>query len=86
MEKHSVLVVSTAHVTYNESKTFSKDSGTWNCEYGFMIWVPSDKKTIIGKPSDGLSAILNYAQSQGCAYVMFDRDGDVIEGLPVYNW
>lgn len=35
---------------------------------------------------DDLLAVLRFAQDQGCDYVLFDRDGPFVDGLPAFEW
>jgi hypothetical protein len=37
-----------------------------------------------GIPED-MHAIIRHAKANGCHYILFDADGDVIEGLPVFD-
>lgn len=56
---------------------------------GFMVYVPPDPAEGMGgnaeMPAD-LLTVLMYARSMHCDWVMFDRDGTVIEDLPEYEW
>lgn len=36
--------------------------------------------------SPDLAFVLDYAKAMGCTIVRFDADGEVIPGLPVFDW
>ena len=88
-EIHRVLVCSTAHVTEDEAQILDT-SGYQQREYGWLLWVkeepdsPSVPEIIDLSP--GLQGAIDAARSLGCAYLMFDRDGETLDGLPTYNW
>jgi hypothetical protein len=55
---------------------------------GFGWWVrvsPELVDTPKKTPAD-LLAVIDFARSQGCEWIMFDRDADPIPGLPTYDW
>ena len=35
---------------------------------------------------EGLMAVMGYAEAKGCLYIRFDRDGELIDDLPTWEW
>ena len=55
--------------------------------YGWITSAPGDDKyrEELVVPSD-LKKVLDFAAAMGCGYVYFDRDGEVIDDLPKFDW
>ena len=85
-----VLDVSTGHLTGIERERLRDAklvNQTMDGIYGGMIYV-SELDTAEARPdgmSDTLWAIVEYASLRGCAYILFDRDGPVLRGFPVFE-
>lgn len=93
-----ILDLSTAHV----SEPTSLMLNTWaelatppgaaivhsKGEYGWMVYVPSEMPSREERHliPDDLWAVMVKAHSLGCDWIMFDRDGDTMEGLDVFDW
>lgn len=60
---------------------------TMNGSYGWIVNSPEDNayRKELNIPDD-LKKVLDFAASMGCAYVYFDRDGEVYDELPTYEW
>ena len=54
-------------------------------EHGAFFYVP-DPSDIHPDTPPGLAAVLKYARHQGCNLVLLDCDGDIVDGLPVFDW
>lgn len=79
---------------------FCTDISYGEHDYGFYVSVPDvdyespDDGTLHAKINqaleDGLSEsfvnILKYAHKNDCSIVVFDRDGEVDENLPTFDW
>lgn len=55
---------------------------------GFIIPVTFpvlDKDDLAVIPSE-LAFVMGYAAANGCSYIRFDRDGDIIDDLPTWEW
>lgn len=93
------LDLSTAHLPYEiavgdemDGSPLRKLAGVTAYEhdaYGWFVHVPNladvdtyDYSTV----PDALRTVWDYARSLGCDYVLFDRDADVDDALPVYAW
>lgn len=83
------LVLSTAHISeataallgdHSEAEDFNVV--VYAVEYGWLVW--ADSADFAGAPE--LSALLKLAREQGCKWIRFDQDGEVVEGLPTFEW
>ncbi len=84
----SLLVASTAHVTAEEAQSLT-DLGLARGEYGFFFYVAGDLNVVVtelGVLSEGLQGVIREAHGRGCQYVLLDRDGPSIDGIPTYDW
>ena len=59
---------------------------TMSGEYGWLFHVPEDLTQPEGLNSKAFDNILALAQDAGCDYVLFDRDTDVVDWLPTFDW
>jgi hypothetical protein len=50
-------------------------------EYGWFLWCQEDPDPEI---PEELQAVFNFAREHGCDYVLFDRDGELLEGFPTF--
>ena len=95
MTAESVLVVSSKHLgealvlPYGNGRI--DDIASMAGPYGWLVWTGSDLIRMSITPNEPvafqvLRDILQYAQRRGCPYVMFDADGEELEGFPTYDW
>lgn len=54
-------------------------------EYGFLIFADQDATKNRDVPGDLRTALL-YALKHDCEWVLFDRDEDPVDALPLYEW
>jgi hypothetical protein len=56
-------------------------------EHGWLVYVPSEpsQESTPDFPED-LRTCMEHARALDCDWVMFDRDGVVIDALPEYEW
>jgi len=88
-----VLDISIAHIK-PETEAELEDMGEQltlilePTSYGWMIYINSEGElpTEIVEDYPDLAACLKLAQHYGCDWLMFDRDGTVIDELPEYEW
>lgn len=83
-----MMIASTAHVTNQERATLD-ENGYSRGEYGWLIYVGEAGDAVVPEidaPSAGLDAVIVAARAAGCMYLMLDRDGDALDGVPVYQW
>jgi hypothetical protein len=56
-------------------------------EYGFFLYAPDGLPHAIKQPFEDLDMpesvgrLLGYARERGCSFVLFDADGDVLDGF-----
>ena len=53
-------------------------------EEGFWVSTYADETRIVGDGS--LHDCIAFARKHHCAYILFDRDGPVVEALTKYDW
>lgn len=100
MNIRSLLELSTAHLPQHlgdqDSET-ALDAQTGVVahliEHGWLLWVPTDpQETADSYPDEKdavpaeVLAIQLYARANHCDYVLFDRDADVDDNLPTWEW
>ena len=88
-EIRKFLTLSTAHVT-NETRLILDETSTkdwpvfgFGGVYGWVIYAHDEN---LGEIPEDLWRVIEYARANGCDYVMFDADADMIEELPHYEW
>lgn len=54
--------------------------------YGWFIYVPTVEKLQAPDIPPDLKAVLEYAHAKGFSYLLFDRDAELIEELPTFDW
>ncbi|MCU5076996.1 hypothetical protein OB985_05315 [Bacillus cereus] len=91
-----MLEVSTAHITYETAKWLdgqveaTKENNIdlivyEKGEYGAFI--PLYPEMFADKVlPESLVFIIGYAMGKGCSWIMLDRDVEIIDDLPTYNW
>jgi len=99
--KKSILDISTGHVTLpsrewldaqavisaayrDEAKDEAPISTIAGFGYGWFLTANPSESALKRMPED-VKAILAYARSRRCAYVVLDRDADAIDELPSYE-
>jgi hypothetical protein len=55
-------------------------------DYGVFVSVPPDDEDEEKQLPEDLEVVLAYARKKNCIVVRFDRDADVVEGIPNYDW
>lgn len=83
IDMHSVLVTSTAHLTFRDQKMLTR-IGYRRGEYGWLLHVgrASDPTPEVELPSAGLEGAIRCARDKGCVYLLFD-DGRELPGVPI---
>lgn len=83
LEIRKSLIISTAHIpieVITEPALWAKAS-LEEVTYGYQCWVPEDFES---RPA-WLQPILKLANENDCSYVVFDQDGELVDGLPEYD-
>lgn len=87
-EIHSLLVVSTAHITLDEARMLDA-CGYARGEYGWFFLVGARGFHVLAEIecfSEGLKSLVRTARRLGCQYVMLDCDADELDDVPTYEW
>ena len=91
-EMHLMMVLSTGHLTEKDAALLTSDAAKfpfsiWENEYGYVVSVvDAGDDDVLSTESPSLDRCLKYARDAGVRYLMFDRDADCREDLPVYDW
>ena len=93
LEFRRVVVLSTAHV---DGMTAEAPPVTvmFNCEFGWVMYCYSKEASKYRQLPRCLKECCRYVRKQlkrqgkerDGVYIMFDRDGPVMAGLPAYDW
>ncbi|QNE07800.1 hypothetical protein [Croceicoccus marinus] len=90
LEIASMLVLSTAHMNLKTARDWMPEC-PWSCfekgDYGWFMYACDDPgiTEAAGIPLEIRSAI-HVAKRLGCAWIMWDCDGPLIDELPEYDW
>jgi len=86
-EIQSMLVLSTAHLTEetcnNHLHTTTAVSAYEKMSYGWFVYA---KHSLDRNLPEDLTACVHRAKDCNAEWIMFDRDGPELEGLPIYDW
>ena len=94
LEIRSFAVISTAHVRQITSEKLDQaDYYDWQgpisggpfSEYGWFMHCLERGHGSDRVPEE-LMAVFDYLNAKGIRYVLFDRDGPVVEDLPTWEW
>ena len=98
MEIARMLTISTAHISKETADLLAGNYPielvpVWEMsvgiyakeEYGWYIYFSLAEHIHPSMPED-LAACLHLARQYQCSVLCLDNDGDVVEGLPVYDW
>lgn len=97
MRTHDVrnfIVVSTAHLTERTARHLEgTPASEWPCaggpygDYGWFVYAHEENCEAgpMSIPED-LFGVMTWARKQRVDYILFDCDGDVIDGLPSHDW
>jgi len=88
-EIQKLMVMSSAHLTRKTLYDIEMDHVrvvAYPNEYGAFVMVEFDPtlNDFKGQPKD-LKACRELANSFGCSWIKFDRDGPAVRGLPIYD-
>lgn len=85
------LVISTAHVPQVLAQRMDdgKPIGTPydNLGYGWRVYVPSESEPFDDDcAAAALRPLMTLARENDCRWIVFDSDGDQIEGFETFEW
>jgi hypothetical protein len=95
-----ILTLSTGHLgeclVTPTGASFMDDHCAMKGEHGWLVWTGGDNEPSFlqkeyrglngAKALNALSDILKAAREQGCSYVLFDGDGELMEQFPHFEW
>lgn len=83
-----LLDISTAHILESTAQWLNNTPGDLilypKAEYGWFIYTGSEEFPE-DTPEELANAII-YAESLGCHWLVLDRDGEIINELPSFDW
>lgn len=82
------LEISTAHLTQKtlEGLNAMESPYTYEYEEGIFMSVPDKNETNISDMPKDLRILLQYTWINGIDLIRMDRDADIIDDIPVYDW
>lgn len=84
LEIHKILTLSTGHLTEKACNDYLNDVIAYpKAEHGWFLYVPD---TDLEDAPASLRDCMDFAEKQGCAWLMFDCDGPTVEELLYYEW
>lgn len=84
------LDINTCHLKENTINGLDSESFPISYQYKEGVFIKIPEKTFyeelnVDEPRD-LINLLNYAWKNGISLIRLDRDADIMEELPVYDW
>ncbi len=94
MEKHTMLALSTSHITEDTAGRMDKNDIEGvvlyqKKDFGWFVYVPyafDFKELEDGDCPADIFRCMKFALENGCDWIMFDNDVNEIPDLPVYDW
>lgn len=80
-----MLVISTGHLCEHACNTYLENEDNLaypKGEWGYFLYVYNEFEEL----PDSLADCLGYAKDKGCAWIMFEVDGPIMDGLTFYEW
>jgi hypothetical protein len=90
-----IPVVSTCHISKATAEWLEGVAGLSGADFpyvghyggGFFVSVPSDVDAVVGEEPEDLSPLWKWARENDYDWIRLDGEvGDVIDGLPTYDW
>lgn len=86
------LVLSTVHIPLYHIDGTNPPTATHPTEYGALMWVGTSRSFDDNDRGDydadravAVLAVRKYARARRCVYILFDRDGPIMSGLPDHS-
>ena len=87
IEINKEMVLSTCHVTANEINSGVETSADEYLNRYLVTSVIEDiEENTETNDFENLLKLLKIAKSHGCKWLVLDCDGNVVEGLPTFQW
>lgn len=92
MEISRMLTLSTAHITQSTNDWISQQEifclpAFQKDDYGWFIYIsnePLDDESM--NIPDDLCKVISFAKAENCDWLCLDCDGEIVNGLTVYEW
>lgn len=87
----TMLTLSTAHLTEESCNVtlpaLTDEIPIWEkTGAGWFLYARLEQLGLTADIPADLLRILEYAQAQGCDYIMLDKDWPILDDLPSYDW
>lgn len=96
MEISKMLTISTAHIhphhaeiLFDKVRDNSAEMIVYEkCEYGWFIYTGEFvfKDWDLSKIPSSVKDCMRFARNNGCDWLCLDRDGELVDDLPEYEW
>ncbi len=81
-----MLVISTAHLAPGDVELLTDVAGVYEKgEYGYFVNIPAKEHQRDDLPQS-LQDILDFGRDSQAEWVMIDRDAEIVDRLPTYDW
>lgn len=92
MDITKMLTISTAHITEETATKLDLEANTddmqlsvyLKADYGWLVYVNKDLDN--RNIPDDLRKCLELAKANDCEWLCLDCDGEIVDGLDVYEW
>ena len=94
-----ICSVSTAHITEEDNERLERASRrqgahgliiSYEKDNGFFVFIDQDEAMLAAlryhNYSEAFVRLYYMAQAQGCEWMLLDGDGQIMPGLPTYDW
>lgn len=84
-----VPVLSTTHLTEDDNQRLAdgEPAPLFNADAGYILVIEEDPAVELAEFSSAFRALVTALRDHlGYAYVRFDMDGEIIAGLPTFDW
>ena len=68
----------------NQTQSFGSSHHVATHAFGWWLHIPTASGSIPNDFPDDLKAVAEYARNYGCNYILFDRSGEMINGIPIF--
>lgn len=86
-------ILSMAHISQTDEEQLNTDAIRRGkglivdeFDYGYWLYIMDEKQDALKDYSPEFQALYALGQAEGWTNIKLDRDGPVVEGLPVFEW
>ena len=84
LEIRKILFLSTAHLDPDSGQQANPQWASMTSEYGFLVYVGTN--WVLREAPECVQRAAEVARRNGCEYICFDRDADIIDELETWEW